>query len=455
MNNSFSKGLFNTTSSFKNRDSLKSNSSRSHSQRKKSYHLISSFCHDDEEIDLNEMDDAHDHFYSHPGAGSSSSTHNGVRKMYSNEIVFKTKFAMKMSHEDTTGSNGAENKKSADLELKTTESSSHFSQSHPSPRLVSNSNLKKVNDVAMAWTLLFGYFFKRNHLDDQSCYKNISLDTIDNFQSSGESTSPDYMGRSASFVQPPAEVKSTTCKTKHRFRLFKKTQRSLPSLNTANCSSIDNKVNNSSIELFEPAQYLQFTSDFMGEEKFCNGKSRCYNTCIQIQVAQAFKNMDLDFDNKLTFHEFNKGINHLLFTNSTTSDYNKTFFKSHSNQIRFKKSRSLANNEMARLSSNENNFLSLSSSFHSSTYSSIDESVMQKLFLKFDLNNDGYIDFSKWRSFFFLGPKGSQSNTFVSSSVYRRIHSDHSSAHVSKTYQHSEQSLRSSGHRQEWPDKSG
>lgn len=38
----------------------------------------------------------------------------------------------------------------------------------------------------------------------------------------------------------------------------------------------------------------------------------CYNTAVQVQIAEFFRSFDLNFDKKLTYHEFYKGFTSLF-----------------------------------------------------------------------------------------------------------------------------------------------
>lgn len=42
----------------------------------------------------------------------------------------------------------------------------------------------------------------------------------------------------------------------------------------------------------------------------------CYKTAVQVQIAEFFRSFDLNFDKKLTYHEFYKGFTS-LFLNQT------------------------------------------------------------------------------------------------------------------------------------------
>lgn len=83
---------------------------------------------------------------------------------------------------------------------------------------------------------------------------------------------------------------------------------------------------------------------------------RCYFTSIQVHVAQAFKTMDIDFDNKLSFKEFSIGIKNILNDNYHIQNENATVESGSSSIIN-------------------------------------DETILKKLFVKFDLNQDEYVDF--------------------------------------------------------------
>ncbi len=109
---------------------------------------------------------------------------------------------------------------------------------------------------------------------------------------------------------------------------------------------------------------------------------RCLFTSIQANVTQAFKNMDFDFDNKLTYVEFRKGIIGLLFGKDklkTTTDTH-CILSTINHSIR---------NEY------------LKCKFDTFVKCPIDEKLIFKLFLRFDKNEDGNIDFGKFFENFF------------------------------------------------------
>lgn len=87
--------------------------------------------------------------------------------------------------------------------------------------------------------------------------------------------------------------------------------------------------------------------------------NRCYYASIQAHMAQAFKSMDTNFDNKLSYDEFSAGIRNLLSENCVRRLCAKSYVKFVLNIIS-------------------------------------DEKVLRKLFSKFDINNDETIDFSKY-----------------------------------------------------------
>lgn len=84
----------------------------------------------------------------------------------------------------------------------------------------------------------------------------------------------------------------------------------------------------------------------------------CYNTAVQVQIAEFFRSFDLNFDKKLTYHEFYKGFTS-LFLGQIAEGFQNLF------------------NETKQ-----------------PCYIWIDEAAIRNLFLKFDLNHDGYVDFS-------------------------------------------------------------
>ena len=49
--------------------------------------------------------------------------------------------------------------------------------------------------------------------------------------------------------------------------------------------------------------------------------NRCYFTSIQINVAQTYKNIDFDYDNKLNYYEFNKGVKRILLEKDLNGKY--------------------------------------------------------------------------------------------------------------------------------------
>lgn len=86
--------------------------------------------------------------------------------------------------------------------------------------------------------------------------------------------------------------------------------------------------------------------------------NRCYYTSIHVHIGQFFKSMDLDFDHKLSFNEFSFGIKKLLNNNYT--DKNDNLF---------------------------NSTIAVKIVY--------DQIMLKRLFVKFDLNQDGSIDFGK------------------------------------------------------------
>lgn len=89
-------------------------------------------------------------------------------------------------------------------------------------------------------------------------------------------------------------------------------------------------------------------------------RNRCFYASVQAHMAQAFKAMDNNFDNKLSFDEFATGVRGLLNEHAMKRVCAKSYFKF---------ATSLVN----------------------------DESCLRRLFAKLDLNNDSWIDFGKSR----------------------------------------------------------
>lgn len=107
--------------------------------------------------------------------------------------------------------------------------------------------------------------------------------------------------------------------------------------------------------------------------------NRCYFTSVQVHVAQAFRSMDLDFDNKLSLKEFSTGINNLIKDNLIRP--------SRINEKRTVLKDTKSSYQMSRRSTKER---------------TIDENVLRLLFLKMDLNHDGFIDYSKLNIIYFI-----------------------------------------------------
>ena len=100
-----------------------------------------------------------------------------------------------------------------------------------------------------------------------------------------------------------------------------------------------------------------FSSSSSSSKKIRN---RCFYASVQAHMAQAFKAMDNNFDNKLSFDEFSTGVRGLLSEHAMRRICAKSYFKF---------ATSLVN----------------------------DENCLRRLFAKLDLNNDSWIDFGKSR----------------------------------------------------------
>lgn len=85
--------------------------------------------------------------------------------------------------------------------------------------------------------------------------------------------------------------------------------------------------------------------------------NRCYYASIQAHMAQSFKAMDTNFDNRLSFDEFYNGLRTVLNENCVRKLCAKSYYKFVLNLVN-------------------------------------DETVLKRLFAKFDVNNDEYVDFS-------------------------------------------------------------
>lgn len=105
---------------------------------------------------------------------------------------------------------------------------------------------------------------------------------------------------------------------------------------------------------------------------------RCYYTSIQMFVAQIFRSMDSDFDNKLNEVDFCKGIRKLLVNN-------------------FYYEQEILENE---LSNDQSNYLIIprnaSKLKKTKNKISVDDNLLKKLFANFDLNKDKFVDYGKF-----------------------------------------------------------
>lgn len=88
----------------------------------------------------------------------------------------------------------------------------------------------------------------------------------------------------------------------------------------------------------------------------------CYNTAVQVQIAEFFRSFDLNFDKKLTYHEFYKGFTSLFIIQKSED-----------------------------LKDLKDNLINEVEPPH---YVWIDEIAIRNLFIDFDLNNDSFVDFS-------------------------------------------------------------
>lgn len=85
-------------------------------------------------------------------------------------------------------------------------------------------------------------------------------------------------------------------------------------------------------------------------------RNRCYYASVQAHMAQAFKSMDVNFDNRLSFQEFANGVRAMLNENAMKRVCAKSYYKFAANLVQ-------------------------------------DDTVLRRLFAKLDLNADGLIDF--------------------------------------------------------------
>lgn len=119
---------------------------------------------------------------------------------------------------------------------------------------------------------------------------------------------------------------------------------------------------------------------------------RCLYTSIQSNVTQIFKNMDFDFDNKLAYLEFRNGLIHLLFDKSDYSNTNSV------NSNNFQETNSVDENLSITNSTDTASRGVNRYKFESSLFIKcpIDENLIFELFLQFDKNKDGVIDFGNF-----------------------------------------------------------
>ncbi|RNA23439.1 calcyphosin [Brachionus plicatilis] len=116
---------------------------------------------------------------------------------------------------------------------------------------------------------------------------------------------------------------------------------------------------------FESCQHIprSVTFPLVNSSSNC---SRCYYSSIQLYVAQIFRSMDTDFDNRLSFGEFRRGIRNLIdniFYYEETADSQEDFTlyrRKNTNKVQ------------------------------------IDDKLLFKLFKDFDLNHDGFIDYCEF-----------------------------------------------------------
>ena len=111
---------------------------------------------------------------------------------------------------------------------------------------------------------------------------------------------------------------------------------------------------------------------------------RCLFSSIQAHVTQVFKNMDFDFDNRLTYVEFRKGIIGILFG----EDSYKVHKINSVSRTQRKESIISSLNPSIR-----NEFLKCQFDISLFFECPIEENLLFELFLRFDKNLDGIIDF--------------------------------------------------------------
>jgi anti-anti-sigma regulatory factor len=114
---------------------------------------------------------------------------------------------------------------------------------------------------------------------------------------------------------------------------------------------------------------------------------RCLFSSIQAHVTQVFKNMDFDFDNKLTYVEFRKGVIGILFGEDRFK-VNKI-----NSVTKAKRKESILSSLNPKI---RNEFLKCQFDISLFFECPIDENVLFELFLRFDKNSDGIIEFGKF-----------------------------------------------------------
>ena len=113
---------------------------------------------------------------------------------------------------------------------------------------------------------------------------------------------------------------------------------------------------------------------------------RCLYSSIQAHVTQVFKNMDFDFDNKLSYIEFRSGVINILYGEGKF----KLEQKSLKSKTKMRQSIISSLNPSIR-----NDFLKCQVDISLFFECPIDESILFELFLRFDKNVDGVIDFGE------------------------------------------------------------
>lgn len=110
---------------------------------------------------------------------------------------------------------------------------------------------------------------------------------------------------------------------------------------------------------------------------FSNNYSRCYYSSIQLYVAQIFRSMDIDFDNRLSIGEFQRGVRNLI---DNIFYYDETYDSAEEILLNTKNSLQRKNNNKVQ----------------------IDDKLLIKLFKDFDQNRDGFIDYCNSNLCYFL-----------------------------------------------------